>query len=89
MKKEKDHLTRKVSFEIHFPYTPEKGELAGIAKDLKKSIARHLINIPKNDIICLVECKCGFQTHVNCEQFIKSEWFCRNCGKVIVYEILG
>jgi hypothetical protein len=72
-------------------FVPDKGELLGFLKDARLSLSRHLIVTPDTERMKLeVQCKkCDYFTEVNPDQTSKKNWFCRNCGGNIVYDIQG
>jgi hypothetical protein len=85
----KDKL-RKLKIELSLKYTPDKGEVISIIKELKLSLKKHLIDVPPWGFKIILVCvNCDFETVVNPLQGNKLKWFCRSCGNVILYDILG
>jgi ribosomal protein S27E len=89
-KKEPEEKLHKIIIELQVKYAPDKGEVRSILKDLKISLAKNLISMPTWGMKLKIECReCGFIQIVNPNQKKKLNWFCRHCGKVILYDILG
>lgn len=89
--KTKRHKTPvKISLVYWSRFKPDCGELEDIVKDLETSLKKHLINVSPWGVRVDIECPdCKFVTTINPARKNKVEWFCRNCGKGIVYDILG
>jgi hypothetical protein len=89
-KKEPEEKLHKLIVELHVKYAPDKGEVNSILKDLKTSLQKNLISMPPWGLKLKIECReCGFICEVNPRKKNKLNWFCRHCGKVILYDILG
>jgi ribosomal protein S27E len=86
-KKEKLH---KLFLELSLKYAPDKGEVRELLKAVETTLKKLGVSAPVWGVKLKIECPdCKYVTTVNPHQKNKIKWYCRNCGKVIVYDILG
>lgn len=77
----------KVTMIANLGYAPDRGELDSMLDGIKKIIIRHLI--PIWGVKVIIECpKCNYETEINPSKK-KANWYCRNCGAVILFDNLG